>query len=152
MKVRSLAFRSEHFLTHYSRNKHYTIVRPTFHFPPRVSPIARLVLFLWRFPPPLQCLHVRPFHPHPSPPHPPSRIIGIPSTGSAGLIQTIQMFSQGHLVAGILGTIATAGWTLQGVGNAFYYRQVCCASAATLPTTKQFPDLVSSHSCRTHHG
>jgi hypothetical protein len=59
------------------------------------------------------------------------RIIGIPSTGSAGLIQTIQMFSQGHWAAGILGTIATVGWSLQGVGNAFYYRQVCPVSAAT---------------------
>ena len=43
----------------------------------------------------------------------------------------IQMYSQGHIVAGILGTIATAGWTVQGIGNAFYYRQVwnpgvCC--------------------------
>ncbi|KAG6376351.1 scamp family-domain-containing protein [Boletus reticuloceps] len=60
-------------------------------------------------------------------------IIGIPSTGSAGLIQTIQMFSQGHLVAGILGAFATAGWTLQGVGSAFYYRQVCRVSAV-IPT------------------
>ncbi|KAG8861205.1 hypothetical protein FRB96_003155 [Tulasnella sp. 330] len=50
-------------------------------------------------------------------------IIGIPSTGSAGLIQTIQAYAQGHIVAGILGTIATVGWVLQGVGLAFYYRQ-----------------------------
>lgn len=35
------------------------------------------------------------------------------------------MFSSGHWAAGILGTIATIGWTLQGLGNAFYYRQVC---------------------------
>jgi hypothetical protein len=34
------------------------------------------------------------------------------------------MFSQKKIVAGILGTIATVGWTVQGVGNAFYYRQV----------------------------
>lgn len=54
----------------------------------------------------------------------PRRIIGIPSTGSAGLIQTIQMYAQGHWAAGILGTIATVGWTVQGLGNAFYYRQV----------------------------
>ncbi|KIO28172.1 hypothetical protein M407DRAFT_184171 [Tulasnella calospora MUT 4182] len=50
-------------------------------------------------------------------------IIGIPSTGSAGIIQTIQAFSQGHLAAGILGTIASVGWTLQGGGLGFYYRQ-----------------------------
>lgn len=46
------------------------------------------------------------------------------STGSAGLIQTVSMYSRGALAAGILGTIATVGWTLQGVGNAFYYWQV----------------------------
>lgn len=51
-------------------------------------------------------------------------IIGIPSTGSAGLIQMIQAYSGGHIAAGILGTFATVGWTLQGVGLAFYYRKV----------------------------
>ncbi|KAI0035913.1 scamp family-domain-containing protein [Vararia minispora EC-137] len=51
-------------------------------------------------------------------------ILGIPSTGSAGLIQTISRFSGGSLVAGILGIITTVGWTLQGVGLGFYYRQI----------------------------
>jgi len=51
-------------------------------------------------------------------------IIGIPSTGSAGLIQTIQAFAGEHIVTGILGIIATVGWTLQGVGLGFYYRQI----------------------------
>jgi len=51
-------------------------------------------------------------------------IIGIPSTGSAGLIQTIQMYTRPALVAAILGTIATVGWVIQGLGNAFYYRQI----------------------------
>jgi len=51
-------------------------------------------------------------------------IIGIPSTGSAGLIQTIQSFARGHIVAGVFGTIATVGWVLQCLGLAFYYRQV----------------------------
>ena len=46
------------------------------------------------------------------------------STGSAGIIQTIQRFSHRALVAGILGIIATVGWAVQGLGNAFYYRQV----------------------------
>jgi hypothetical protein len=46
------------------------------------------------------------------------------STGSAGIIQTIQRFSHGALVAGVLGIIATVGWAIQGLGNAFYYRQV----------------------------
>ena len=46
------------------------------------------------------------------------------STGAAGLIQSISMLSQGHIVAGVFGILATAGWTIQGVGNAWYYRQV----------------------------
>ena len=79
------------------------------------------------------------------------RIIGIPSTGSAGLIQTIQMFSSGHWAAGILGAIATAGWTLQGIGNAFYYRQVCRSSAAH-PPTNLFLDLEPSQCRGPYHG
>lgn len=51
-------------------------------------------------------------------------IIGIPSTGSAGLIQTIQAFAQGHIVTGVLGIVATVGWCLQGLALGFYYRQV----------------------------
>jgi hypothetical protein len=51
-------------------------------------------------------------------------IIGIPSTGSAGLINTVSAFSRGAIVVGVLGIIATVGWTLQGVGNAWYYREV----------------------------
>lgn len=46
------------------------------------------------------------------------------STGSAGIISTIKMYIDGHLAAGILGTIATVGWSLQGVGNGFYFFQV----------------------------
>ncbi|KAH7340883.1 scamp-domain-containing protein [Rhizoctonia solani] len=51
-------------------------------------------------------------------------IIGIPSTGSAGLINTVSAFSRGAIVVGVLGIIATVGWTLQGVGNAWYYREI----------------------------
>ncbi|KAL9715202.1 hypothetical protein Ac2012v2_001863 [Leucoagaricus gongylophorus] len=51
-------------------------------------------------------------------------IIGIPSTGSAGLIQTIRMYIGHHWVAAILGTVATVGWTIQGVGNAIYFVQI----------------------------
>ncbi|KAL5529650.1 hypothetical protein ACEPAG_5635 [Sanghuangporus baumii] len=51
-------------------------------------------------------------------------IIGIPATGSAGLINMIQMYVNGHIAAGVLGTIATAGWIFQGLGNLFYYRQI----------------------------
>ncbi|EEB97154.1 hypothetical protein MPER_03579, partial [Moniliophthora perniciosa FA553] len=51
-------------------------------------------------------------------------IIGIPSTGSAGLIQTVQMFVGHHWAAAVLGLVASIGWLLQGLGNAFYYRQI----------------------------
>lgn len=50
--------------------------------------------------------------------------LGIPSTGSAGLINTIQSFSQGHLVAAILGVFATIGFALQGLGILWYYRLI----------------------------
>jgi hypothetical protein len=36
------------------------------------------------------------------------------------------MYARHYYVAAILGTIATVGWTIQGLGNAFYYRQVSC--------------------------
>ncbi|KZS99202.1 scamp-domain-containing protein [Sistotremastrum niveocremeum HHB9708] len=51
-------------------------------------------------------------------------IIGIPGTGSAGLIQMIGMYSQGHIVAGVLATVATVGWTIQGLGDLFYFRSI----------------------------
>jgi len=51
-------------------------------------------------------------------------ILGIPSTGSAGIIQTIRIFSSGHWVAGIFCIIATVGWTIQGAGNGWYYHQI----------------------------
>lgn len=50
--------------------------------------------------------------------------LGIPSTGSAGLINTIQAFAGSRYVAGILGAIATAGFGLQGLGNLWYYRLI----------------------------
>ncbi|THH11722.1 hypothetical protein EW145_g490 [Phellinidium pouzarii] len=51
-------------------------------------------------------------------------IIGIPGTGSAGFIQMIQSYTGSHIAAGILGTVATVGWIIQGFGNAFYYHQI----------------------------
>ena len=40
------------------------------------------------------------------------------------MIQTILAFTGGHIVAGVFCAIAAAGWTVQGLGNAFYFRQV----------------------------
>lgn len=50
--------------------------------------------------------------------------IGIPSTGSAGLINTIAMFSQGHILAGVFGAISCAGWGFQTFGGALLYKRV----------------------------
>jgi hypothetical protein len=77
-------------------------------------------------------------------------IIGIPSTGSAGLIQTIQMFSQGHWAAGILATIATTGWTLQGVGNAFYYRQIWYHHTAAGHTMDKAKAELANHGAKAY--
>ncbi|TEB36369.1 scamp-domain-containing protein [Coprinellus micaceus] len=51
-------------------------------------------------------------------------IIGIPGTGSAGLIRMIGMYGSRFWVAAVLGTVATVGWSVQGAGNAFYYLQI----------------------------
>ncbi|ORY20375.1 scamp family-domain-containing protein [Naematelia encephala] len=51
-------------------------------------------------------------------------VIGIPSTGSAGLINTISMFSQGHILAGVFGAIASAGWILQAAGGGILYKKI----------------------------
>ena len=46
------------------------------------------------------------------------------STGAAGLIQMIALYVHGHIAAGVVSTVSTAGWVVQGLGNAFYYYQV----------------------------
>ncbi|WVQ79997.1 hypothetical protein IAT38_002098 [Cryptococcus sp. DSM 104549] len=50
--------------------------------------------------------------------------VGIPSTGSAGLINTIAMFSQGHILAAVFGTICSVGWAFQFLGGGFLYKRV----------------------------
>ncbi|KAK0533327.1 hypothetical protein OC842_002998 [Tilletia horrida] len=49
-------------------------------------------------------------------------VLGIPATGSAGLINTIGSFQGGRIIAAILGTIATVGFAVQGLGNLWFYR------------------------------
>src|SRR5882757_4236096 len=74
------------------------------------------------------------------------------STGSAGIIQTIQRFSHGALVAGVLGIIATVGWAVQGLGNAFYYRQVIPSQSRHRAATHSEADLGPSQRCWSHNG
>jgi len=77
-------------------------------------------------------------------------IIGIPSTGSAGLIQTIQMFSRHAIVAAILGTVATIGWTVQGLGNAFYFRQIWAHHTAAGHSMEKAKSELASHGAKAY--
>ncbi|CEH17618.1 Secretory carrier membrane protein [Ceraceosorus bombacis] len=54
-------------------------------------------------------------------------VLGIPATGSAGLMNTIYSFTDDNhrsIVAGILGIIVTIGFAAQGLGNLWYYRLI----------------------------
>jgi len=77
-------------------------------------------------------------------------IIGIPSTGAAGLIRTIQMFVGHHWAAAILGLIATVGWTIQGLGNAFYYRQIYAHHTAAGHTIEKAKTELASHGAKAY--
>ena len=46
------------------------------------------------------------------------------ATGSAGLINTISMFSQTHIVAGVFGIISSVGWAVQVLFGGWLYKSV----------------------------
>ena len=46
------------------------------------------------------------------------------ATGSAGLINTISMFGQSHIVAAVFGLLASIGWILQVAGGGLLYKKV----------------------------
>ncbi|KAF9075234.1 scamp family-domain-containing protein [Rhodocollybia butyracea] len=71
-------------------------------------------------------------------------------TGSAGLIQTVQMFANHHWVAAVLGLVATIGWTLQGLGNAFYYRQIYAHHTAAGHTMEKAKTELASHGAKAY--
>ncbi|KAG0043620.1 hypothetical protein BGZ83_011207 [Gryganskiella cystojenkinii] len=50
--------------------------------------------------------------------------LGFTSTGSAGLINMIQVFNGKHIFAGVLCVFSTALWFVQGCGCLFFYRKV----------------------------
>ncbi|GAA5848507.1 hypothetical protein JCM8547_004534 [Rhodosporidiobolus lusitaniae] len=50
--------------------------------------------------------------------------VGIPSSGSAGLINTITRFTGGHWVAAVFCTLATVGWALEGLAFLWMYKNV----------------------------
>jgi len=51
-------------------------------------------------------------------------VVGIPSTGSAGLINMIHAWATGSIVTGVFGVIATVGWVLETLGMLFEYRLI----------------------------
>ncbi|GAA6009103.1 hypothetical protein JCM10207_004094 [Rhodosporidiobolus poonsookiae] len=50
--------------------------------------------------------------------------IGIPSSGSAGLINLISRFGGGHIVAGVFCVLATVGWALEGLAFLWMFKNV----------------------------
>ncbi|CAK5277673.1 unnamed protein product [Mycena citricolor] len=72
-------------------------------------------------------------------------IIGVPSTGSAGLIQMIQIW-----VAAVFCLIATIGWTVQGLGNAFYYRQIYAHHTAAGHTMEKAKSELATHGAKAY--
>ncbi|KAJ7097873.1 scamp family-domain-containing protein [Mycena belliarum] len=77
-------------------------------------------------------------------------IIGVPSTGSAGLIQMIQMYAQHHWLSAVFCTIATVGWTVQGLGLAFYYRQIYAHHTAAGHTMEKAKSELASHGAKAY--
>ncbi|SCZ96633.1 BZ3500_MvSof-1268-A1-R1_Chr4-4g07499 [Microbotryum saponariae] len=81
-------------------------------------------------------------------------IIGIPSSGSAGIINLISRFATGHLVAGIFCALATACWVLQGLGSLWMYKQVYAHSAGeqghTFSEAKQEISMYGLKACKQH--
>lgn len=51
-------------------------------------------------------------------------LIGIPETGCAGILNTIDAFSHSSYVGGGLAIPSTIGWAVQGLGLLWYYKQV----------------------------
>ncbi|TCD64648.1 hypothetical protein EIP91_003808 [Steccherinum ochraceum] len=77
-------------------------------------------------------------------------IIGIPAYAASGLINTIKMYVEGHLAAGIIGTFATVGWILQGGGNAFCYLQIWKHNRAAGHSMEKAKTELASHGARAY--
>ncbi|KAF8798070.1 scamp-domain-containing protein [Phlegmacium glaucopus] len=77
-------------------------------------------------------------------------IIGIPGTGSAGLIQTISLFSHHTWGAAVVGLIATIGWVIQGGGNLYFYRQIYTHHTAAGHTMEKAKTELASHGAKAY--
>jgi len=77
-------------------------------------------------------------------------IIGIPGTGSAGLIQTISLFGHHTWGAAVIGLIASIGWVVQGGGNLYYYRQIYNHHTAAGHTMEKAKTELASHGAKAY--
>ncbi|KAF9483755.1 scamp-domain-containing protein [Pholiota conissans] len=77
-------------------------------------------------------------------------IVGVPGTGSAGLVQMIRLFTGHHWVAAVFALIATIGWTVQGVGNAYYYREIYQHHSAAGHTMEKAKTELASHGAKAY--
>jgi hypothetical protein len=77
-------------------------------------------------------------------------IIGVPSTGSAGLIRTIQMFSRHQWVAAVFCLVATIGWIIQGAGLGFYYRQIYAHHTVAGHTMEKAKSELATHGAKAY--
>ncbi|KAL8278455.1 hypothetical protein RQP46_009145 [Phenoliferia psychrophenolica] len=50
--------------------------------------------------------------------------IGIPSSGSSGLINLISRFATGHILSGVFCILSTVGWALEGLAILWMYKNV----------------------------
>ena len=57
--------------------------------------------------------------------------IGIPSSGSGGLINLISRFASGSIVAGVFCILATVGWALEGLASLWMYKNVSLLCRST---------------------
>ncbi|KAI0093687.1 scamp family-domain-containing protein [Irpex rosettiformis] len=77
-------------------------------------------------------------------------IIGPQGSGAAGVIQTILAFTGGHIVAGVFCAIAAAGWTVQGLGNALYFRQIWFHRKAAGHTFEKAKGELATHGAKAY--
>ncbi|KAF9167258.1 hypothetical protein DFQ27_002970 [Actinomortierella ambigua] len=74
--------------------------------------------------------------------------LGFPSTGSAGLINMIQVFNNHHIFPGILCIIATILWLIQGTAGLWMYRKVHIHYQAQGHTFNQAKAQIASSAVR----
>lgn len=72
-------------------------------------------------------------------------LVGIPSTGSGGLINCIAAFASGSIVTGVFCAIATVGWGLQTLGMLFEYRSIYNHHNAKGHTFQQAKNEMAQH-------